>query len=240
MSSFNINTDAAVKYTAKLERMHRSNLPIAVRNTLNSAAFDVKKNTMPISAKNEFTQRSKNFFKANSTVGMASGFNIKTMRSAVGFIENKLKGDSNFAVKDLEQQERGGNISGRSFIPLDTARKGGYATPVRPANRLSKIRSKKIVDAKNFRGNKKQRFIKAVNRAKRGNYVIGSTTMGENYLFRVTKLNKKEFDVLPLYDVKKNRSVKVKSTNFMKKASLISSKKMNGFFIKEAKKRFKK
>ncbi len=38
-----VNTDSAIQLTAKLERLHRSSFPSAVRNTLNDAAFDMKK-----------------------------------------------------------------------------------------------------------------------------------------------------------------------------------------------------
>ena len=40
----NINSDAVVKFTNKLEKMKKFDLPIAIRVTLNDAAFDVKQN----------------------------------------------------------------------------------------------------------------------------------------------------------------------------------------------------
>lgn len=39
----NVNTDATVALTNKLEKLHKSAFPVAVRSTLNSAAFDMKK-----------------------------------------------------------------------------------------------------------------------------------------------------------------------------------------------------
>ena len=47
----NVNTDAVVALTNKLEKLHRSAFPVAVRSTLNSAAFDMKKDTILKSAK---------------------------------------------------------------------------------------------------------------------------------------------------------------------------------------------
>ncbi|MBL4809315.1 MAG: hypothetical protein JKY43_04565, partial [Phycisphaerales bacterium] len=44
---FNVNTDAVVSLTNKLEKLHKSAFPVAVRGTLNSAAFDVKQKSMP-------------------------------------------------------------------------------------------------------------------------------------------------------------------------------------------------
>jgi len=114
----NINNTANVAFSNKLERLSKSALPVAVRTTLNSAAFDVKKNTMPEQVSKTFTERRKTFFKANSRVEMARGFNVESMQSKVGFIN----GGKNQAVRDLEAQEEGGKIGGRSFVPMDTSR----------------------------------------------------------------------------------------------------------------------
>ena len=87
----NINSNAVVSYTNTLEKLHKSAFPVAIRETLNSAAFDVKKNTMPLSAKKSFIERQPTFFKANSKVDKATGFNTSTMKSTVGFFSNNLK-----------------------------------------------------------------------------------------------------------------------------------------------------
>ncbi|KKN42121.1 hypothetical protein LCGC14_0716250, partial [marine sediment metagenome] len=76
MAILNVNTDEVVRYSNKLEKLHRSAFPIAIRGTLNNAAFDVKQKTMPVSAEKEFVNRQPNFFKANSKVNMAKGFNV--------------------------------------------------------------------------------------------------------------------------------------------------------------------
>ncbi|KKL54819.1 hypothetical protein LCGC14_2261580, partial [marine sediment metagenome] len=86
MPILNVNTDKVVVFSNKLEKLHRSAFPIAIRGALNNAAFDVKKNTMPVSAEKEFTIRRKNFFKANSRVNMAKGFNVRTMQAMIGFV----------------------------------------------------------------------------------------------------------------------------------------------------------
>jgi hypothetical protein len=93
---------------------------------LNKAAFDVKQNTMLKSAEASFVKRQPNFFKANSRVEMASGWDLDKMQATVGFNSSGLKGGSNnHAVEDLEQQERGGTIKSRSFIPTDSVPDGG-------------------------------------------------------------------------------------------------------------------
>jgi hypothetical protein len=239
MAILNINTDAVVAHTNRLEKMHRSALPVAIRGSLNSAAFDVKLKTMPLSAKREFTERNKTFFKANSRVAMAKGFDVKSMKAFVGFTGIRLKGGNNFSVNDLTQQEFGGTIKKRSFIPTDAARGGNKAKPVRPSNRLSKINN--IVNQNRFSGNRKQRFIKAINRAGKGGYVLGGSTLGQNTLFKVNSLNKKGgFKITPLYDFKEGRNVRVKPTHFMSKASLVSGRKIEAFYVKEAKRQFER
>lgn len=241
----NINTDALVAFTNKLEKAHKSALPVAVRGTLNDAVFDVKTNTMPGTSDNVFENRQKNFFKANSKFIKAEGFNINSMKSYVGFYENKLKNQSsNYAVKDLEQQEHGGTIDRKTFIPLDTARTGKSKNKlVKREYRLSNI--DRIVKARNQKGiSKKQKFIAAIYKAGQGGFVLGGPKMGENFLWRVNTLSSnlktRELDVVPLYDYSKGRSVKVQRTEFMEKASGMSANKMDTFYINQATRQLKK
>jgi hypothetical protein len=231
-----INTDAAVVFTDILERIGKSALPNAVRETLSKTALDVKQKTMPRTADVEFTNRRKNFFKANSVVDFAKGRDINTMRSTVGFTSQKLTGGNNFAVKDLEQQEYGGKIDGKSFIPLDPARVGkSYSKSVRANARISKL---KFIVARNQKGvSKEQKFTAAIFKAGIGGNVLGSTKKGENIVWRVQRLNKLGKPMLvPLYDYSKSRKIKVKKTNFMEKSAVLSQKKMDEIYVIEAKK----
>jgi len=234
----NINTDAVVKFTDKLERIHRSALPIAIRSTLNSAAFDVKKTTMPATSKATFTNRVPNFFKANSRVEMAKGFNIREMKAIVGFVDKGLKGTNNYAVKELEQQEHGGNIEKKSFIPTDKAR-GGKTRAVRPGNRLSSIN--KVVNSY-ARNNPKQAFIKAAIKVGPGGHVIGN--FQKKIMWRIDSIDRSgtrmKIKKTPLYSYQKNRSVHVKATGFMKEASQESANKMQKYYIREAEKQIKR
>jgi hypothetical protein len=65
---------------------------------------------MPVTSHKHFINRKPNFFKANSKVIMAQGYDIKTMRATVGFTPTNAK-YNNFAVNELEQQEHSGTIS---------------------------------------------------------------------------------------------------------------------------------
>lgn len=236
----NINSDAAVKFTNTLEKLHKSALPNAIRSTLNSAAFDVKQNTMPAKAKSEFVNRSPNFFKANSRVEMAKGWDVSQMKSIVGFTENGLQGGNNYAVKDLEQQEYGGTIKSKSFIPTDEARSSGSnAKPVRPVNRLSNV--KNVVKA-GKKGAKKSDFVKSAIHAGVGGHVIGNFI--KKKLFRIDSIKKSRGAIkirkTAIYSFEEGRSVQVKATGFMRSASIQSANKMEMFYAIEAGKQVKR
>lgn len=227
----NINTDAAVKFTNKLEKISRSALPVTIRQSLDSAAFDVKQRTMLETSSNEFVNRQKNFFKSTSRVEKAKGFDINTMKSTVGFIG----GNKNQAVADLEKQERGGVIGGRSFIPIRTARisKSDEKT-VSNKNKISKIKRVRNIDKLNARTNKSLLF-KVAHKGGVNSHIIYKDT-----LFRVDKLDKKGLKLAPLYSYKKSRKVKVSAVGFMRTASLRSGNKIQQFYIENAKRNIKK
>lgn len=220
----NVNSDEVVAFTNKLEKLSKSAFPVAVRGTLNDSAFDVKTRTMPVSSKSAFEERQPNFFKANSKFLPALGFNLNAMYSDVGFYENRLKNSgSNYAVKDLEQQESGGTIQKKTFIPLPKARRGGKGV-VRANARLSTI--KRIIKVHNNEG-----LPKAIALAGKGGFVLN-----DKALFRVLPNRRIE----PLYSYRSNRSVTVGKTEFMKEASMITAKKMDGFYINQALRQFRK
>lgn len=243
-SVININTSAVVRHTAKLEKLHRSALPVAVRQTLSKAAFDVKMRTMPEQANKNFIKREPNFFKANSKVTPAKGFDMKSMVATVGFVP--LKG-TNKAVDDLEQQEGGGNIGGRTFIALRDARiSGNWRKKPRARMRLADI-DNKIVDSKKAKGkNSKERFVKSVIHAGKGGFVLGEkrTSGGSRILFEIRSVIRKKGDTVikskPIYAVKKGRVVKPGATHFMRTASMQSAKGMESIFITEANKQLAK
>ena len=235
MPQLRINTDAVVAFTNKLEKLPRTAFPVAVRAALNAAAFDMKKNTIQSSASATFTIRKSTFFKANSRVQMASGFDINSMFSAVGFTGKDQ------AIDDLEKQEHGGKINSRSFIPMAPARTGNSNNKlVRPNARL---RNLKLVDASKAEGvNDKQKFVKSVFYAGIGGHVL-SEFNGKSYVWKVNSLSRTEdgsFKLTPIYSYEKGRDVKVDSTHFMSKATEMTSKKMDDFYIKAAEFQFKK
>lgn len=231
---FNVNTHEVVALTNRLEKMGKTSFPNAVRSTLNSAAFDVKQKTMPAEA-DIFIKRKPNFFKFFSRVEKASGNNIHSMESKVGF-----SGESQ-AVDDLQQQERGGKISGRAFIPIATARVSNSTTkPLRSNAILKKI---KMVDAAKARGkNDREKFIKSVLYAGVGGHVL-ATYKDKQIVWRVNSLNRNAeggFKLTALYSYEKGRKVTVSATHFMDRASEKTMMKMDSMYMEAAERQFKK
>jgi hypothetical protein len=186
-----VDTGEAVKFTAKLERDIPNALAGAVASALNSAAFDVKQKEMPAGFAAEFEKRQPNFAKANSRVEKVTGKDINSMRSIVGF---KPLAGTNKAVDDLEQQEHGGSIGGRSFIPLSMARVGGsWLKLPKKENRISGIQG--IVDSSQGTGvNDKEKFIRSVLHAGVGGYVIGNRVnrIGNKIMYKINSIQRKQ------------------------------------------------
>lgn len=238
MISFNINSDDFVVLANKLEKLKRSSLPIVVRGTLNSLAFQMKTDDLIKSSESNFENRYKNFFKANSTFKKASGFDINSMQSAVGFIKKK----ANYAIDDLANQEEGGTIEKRSFIAFDSARKGKTNKGlILPNARLKAI--KNIKDArKGTLKSSKANFNQAVFSAGKGGFVL-SEWKDKNILWRINSLNKTKenrYKLTAMYSYTPNRKVNVKATNFMQEAQEETEKLSVKIFEKEAKREFDK
>lgn len=240
----NIDSTSVVAFTRKLEKLGKVELPIAIRGALNKAAFDVKQRSMIQSAESHFVKRNANFFRANSHVDMARGLDVNSMKSTVGFVASKAQ-YNNKAVQELQQQEYGGDINDRTFIPTEGARVGSSATPVRPKNRLRTIgpQLSRAIDIKNIPGpNRRYKFMRAAHKAGRGGYVIAG--LRRPMLYRIESISRKYGRTFikqkPLYSFSKGRSVKIERTGFMRQASLSSANRLEGFYIEEAKRRIMK
>lgn len=233
-----INSKEVVNFALKLERMSKSALPVAVRQTLNSAAFDVKQKTMPAAAKGAFIERKPNFFKANSKASQASGFNVNSMVATVGFIPFS---GTNKAVDDLEQQEHGGDIKGRSFIGIADARVSkSTSRQIRANARISDLK-KRIVNANRGNGRSaKEKYIRSAIHAGPGGIILGNklSQKGTRFLYRIKSLKKVKGRTIVktdlLYAYQKNKAVKPKATHFMEQASLKSAGIMQRKFIEHA------
>lgn len=254
MTSFlTIKTTKVKEYALALKSMHRSDFPIAVRNTLNNAAFDVKKRTLKQEARKSFKDRTAGrFFGVFSSVNQAKGFSIKTMRSEVGIVNPSRSGKKSDAAENMREQQLGGSIA-RKFIPFDQARtSNSLLKRVAKKNRLSEVgksvnKSLSTLSTKGRRGSKTQRIIKTATFAvKKGRHFISHQSSGGNtVVYRVKKGSlgsgswriKTTDGILsfkPIYSVKKGRKVSIKPKPFTQRAALKTSKLMPRFFQAQA------
>ena len=245
MANFDVNTDGAIELTAKLGRLHKSAFPVAVRGTLNDAAFKTKK-LVPKVAGSKFTTRQKSFFRAFSVVEKAEGFNLRNMRATAGI--NAAKGSE--VAEGLEKQEFGGSIRGRKLIPMDTARTSkSHGKKVKKKNRFKNIADSSTVRIRG-RGNKgtrKSRLVARVMVAKR----LGASHMitnrgGKGTLFEISGVSqnirsrKLKFKLTPLYRYRNTKISRVTKTPFMQPSAKLASRKMLKFYEKNAEKQFKR
>ena len=217
MGSFNVNMDGVIKLTAKLERLNRSAFPVAVRQTLNDAAFKTK-SLVPKVASQKFTTRQNNFFGVFSVVHKAQGFNVNGMVAIVG-----IDGTKGSEVADgLEKQEQGGTIVGRKLIPHNKGRiSGSYAKKVSAKNRFRNIN---IATASSRKQGSKHVLIK------KGS---GGTVFEVKRMKTKTKLT-------PLYVYRRTKKSQVQKRPFMRPSSLLAQRRMPDFYLKHAEKQFRK
>lgn len=243
----NVNTDEMVVMTNKLEKLHRSAFPSAVRGTLNSLAFNMKQHTLLSTTQSTFTTRQKNFFKANSKVFVAKGFDIRSMEATVGMVEGRLKGGNNYAVKNLVQQEIGGDIGGKSLIPISVGARTSksYQKNVKKDKRVGSIRG--VINARRMSGaNDKEKYTKAAIRAGVGGYVLSpdKNPDGSRTLYLIKNISRKGGDTsigqVPIYTYKSGRAVKVKPTKFMERSGMESSKGAAKIYQKEGVRQIKR
>lgn len=209
--------DGMIKYSAKLERLNRSAFPVAVRQTLNDAAF-LTKQMVPRVAGQKFTTRQKNFFRAFSIVQKAQGFNVNGMVAIAGI--DATKGSE--VADGLEQQEIGGTIVGRKLIPHDMGRiSGSYSKKVKAKNRFRNIN---IATARNRKPGSKHVLIK------KGS---GGTVFEVKRVKTKTKLT-------PLYVYRRTKKSSVQKRPFMAPSAMFARSKMPMFYVKHAERQFKK
>jgi len=210
----NINTRECINLTTRLTQLHRSAFPVAVRSTLNDAAFKSKA-LIPQEADSEFTIRQKNLFKNFSGVNKATGFNLNTMKSEVGLTD---KPGADKLVKGLATQEKGGTLKGRKLIPNDMGRVSGmHSKKLKAKNRFSNIR----VGTRENRISGTKFFL-----LKKGNKgtVFENTGRG----------------IKPIYVYRSNPNVNLRKKPFIEPSALKAAQEMDEFYRKNAEKQFAK
>lgn len=214
--TFNINTESHIKLTSYLGSLHKSVLPVAIRETLNDVAFEAKI-WIPKMASRKFITRSPAFFRAFTGVGRARGFDINRMESSVGVLSNK-GGKGSRVAEGLEKQETGGSFRGRKLIPHDLGRiSGSHEKKLSRRHRFDKIR---ITDARK-KGKGKIDYLLI----KKG---------GKGTVFELKSIGKKQV-LKPVYSYRNTKTTRVEKTPFIAPASWIAMRKMNKIYVKRAK-----
>ncbi len=239
--TFNVNTDASVAMVERLKQLHRSGLPLAIRGTLNAAAFDVKTRTLDDSATQNFIRRSPTFFKRFSGVNRAQGFEINSMRATVGMTAGSGAGSARAqtAIQNMAKQESGGKIT----EGLD------YLAAARTAKSLDRSVStnKRFNKANNVRGRfkytgtTKSRKIAAAFVALRENKYQKVKIGARNFYRQVTSISKTakgrvKIKSRLIYVSRSGSIAPVKATHFSREAAERTQPRIPEFFNKEAQK----
>lgn len=240
---FNVNTDAAIALTARLERLNKSAFPSSVRSTLNDGAFEMKKKNILDSAKKNMEVRKPSFFRKFTGVKRATGFDVKSMYAEVGFKNtdpNPIKGKK--AIEGMEHNEVGGsdNTGAMYLAKARTSnkrnrlvrKKARFAKEKIAKGTSSKARTKKL----NFVGNayasfkeKAPTFIET----SKGKFLVQVTKFSSDHKKLKVKMNF-------LMRSRKQHVAKAKATHFNKEAAIVTSKQMDVFYKKNAEFQFSK
>ena len=241
----NVNDKTVIDLTAKLEKMHKSAFPSAVRNTLNDAAFETRKLLPTVGARQFKYQRNKSFLKTFSTVDKAKGFNVKQMHSTVGIDATRDR----VLADNLESQEFGGTVKGNKIVAHDKSRVSGSK-----AKRVSRRNAKDKVKAHNatrsykaHRGSRNSKFVAAVmSTAESGknHMLLNYGNRGMIYEIKNISQNRKtrkiNFKIKKLYSIRNKNTSNVKPVHFMRASSSAASKGINDMYKKNAEFQFKK
>ena len=231
---FNVNTDAAIILTAKLERMHKSAMPSAIRSTLNDAAFAMKQKEILDSAKSNMNVRNPSFFKRFTGVKRANGFNVGSMYSEVGFQDRGQNSARKAINKGMESNEFGGQDNDG----------GMYIGKTRTAKGLVK-RNARFDKAKVLKSKSKSNVARMYASAKSKKQVFINTSKGR-FLVQVKKFERGASGSGPdikldfLMRHRKQYVAKAKATHFNKEAALKTQKQMDNFYKKNAEYQFNK
>lgn len=251
-----VNTDAAIQLTAKLEKLHKSAFPSAVRNTLNEVA-DRHKALIPKVAKHKFkNERNKTFFRYITNYEKAKGFDVDKMVATSGLNPNALNGKAKKVIDNLEKQETGGKIKGRKLLSGKESRTGGsYSGKVKSRARFEKNDLHDSTEAFKYQlsktGSRKSAYISAVASAvKNGskNFLIKGGRKGKMsgmaYSIASAKTNlktrKTTIKTKKLYGYISDNTFITKKHNFIADSRRIVIKNIDAIYVQKANFQFKK
>jgi len=244
----NVNTDAAIILTAKLERLNKSAFPSAVRSSLNDAAFHQKKSELLDSAKKNMTVRNPAFFRKFTGVKRATGFDVGSMYSEVGFKNtdpNPIKGKK--AIEGMEHNEIGGSDDTGAMYMKKARTSNSARKLVRRKARFDKSRIAKGTSS-NVKSKKLAFMANVIASFNEKEPTFIQTSKGR-FLVQVTKISssisgkrKGKLDIKMdfLMRSRKEHKAKAKATHFSREAALKTQQKMDDFYLKNATFQFNK
>jgi hypothetical protein len=246
MAHLNINTNACVVLTNKLEKLSRSAMPLAVRETLNNAAFDMKNTTLQKSATNNFVKRSPNFFKTFSAVNKANGFNLNSMKATVGMSDRGKGKAAETAVHNMQFQENSGVVR-KGLRSLRDIRAGSNDKVVRRSSYYSNMR-KLIGPRLSKTQSKKSQFIANAVMAKKTGAKMKVKTDKGRFIIEIKSIKRNKKNSEQPFTIKSNalmmerkkKPSHIKATNYMAEATAMTEKKIHLFFKNAAEKQFAK
>lgn len=237
---FNLNIDAKelVVLTDKLERTHKSALPVSVRGALDDAAFEAKTKHVEKEFAGQFTIRKKGFIKSHTHVNKSPNtFDVKKMESHMGVLQGKSS-----AGDELKVQELGGTLKHRDYIPLpgpsggEGARaSGSYGKRVSKRYYLTKIKPEQGKPVY-----KQQAFIRAAFKGGEGSFILFGKVLLEIRKLKKPSRDKLHIKAKPLYSYEENRTVNLRERPFIRPAGEKASDSIPEHFIQRAKKQFEK
>lgn len=239
-----IDSSELKRYEKKLNDLHRSAFPNAIRSTLNDAAFEMKKNNLHTSAAKNFKHtRSKSFFKKFSGVKKAKGWDINKMYSEIGMLDMGNK-SARKAVENMKLHEIGGVIDDGSQYLKGSRVSESYSKLVRKVNYYDKNR---VVSGRsslrNGKGTRKSKFVARAYRSLKEGKPIFMNSMKGNILVQVHNIqhrNKKKVRIKSTLLMKERDSVKITPNKFITKAAGVTQKDIPLNFQKNAEYQIKK
>ena len=235
-----VDSSEIVKFSNKLEKIGRFELPVVARQTLNEAAFRMKgfsgrRGEIDTEAEKQFDfRRNKSLFKAFTGAEKARGNNINSMVSKAGIIERPGR---DLLSQGLAQQQEGGAIESKS-TPISTARIGrNIAKSVKKANYLNRLAP---VD---LRRNKGKRFVvRAATAFKNNRAIIFKSRTGVDFVANIRHMGRaggRLFDFTLLFRLNKGRVKLERRRPFVNDAARKVVSKGPEIFIEKAKNRIK-
>ena len=242
MKILDVNTKETVRFTNRLEKLGRSDFPLAVRGTLNDLAFHQKATELQLAFDQEFIVRNKNFLKSHTGVIKADGWDVNSMKATTGIMPKGSK-----AAEQLEKQETGGTIPDRPLI---------YVDPSRGGNKEKRVSTRNWVNKRGYvrGGTNKQRsrqsaMVARAVVAKQSGKLIKLETRSSEHFFRVNSIRfsgkgvnrRANMRMTALASYERGRTVRLRKKHpFMQKSGERTLKMAEQFYIKNAEKRFEK